>query len=212
MGGVKLAQMGNCLTIVPYYQHPIPTRFTTYRGAGMIFDNGRTVLCGYESSKSYRFGSYGQSSSAGQSEPLKKHPALYGIGGKRETTDANYRETAAREMLEELFGLQTIPRNTLQRVLVIVPQEETMVDGYVMLRYRFSDLVQMMLTLRDQKSPLYRTMPTTVSDLVLGRRLLNRPVETSHLCLLPMISPAPNVSEDLADDIRRLLSERTHDG
>jgi hypothetical protein len=191
-GGVKLAQMGNCLTIVPYYQHPIPTRFTTYRGAGMIFDNGSTILCGYE--------------------PPKKHPALYGIGGKRETTDANYRETAAREMLEEMFGLQTIPRNILQRVLVIVPQEETMVDGYVMLRYRFSDLVCMMLTLRDQKSPFYRTMPVTVSDLVLGRRLLNHPVETSHLCLLPMISPAPNVSEDLADDIRRLLSKRTHIG
>ena len=164
----------------------------TYRGAGMIFDNGRMILCGYE--------------------PLKKHPALYGIGGKREATDANYRETAAREVLEEMFGLQTIPRNILQRVLVVPPRSEEIVHGYVMLRYGFDDLVCMMLSLRGQQTPYYRAMPTTVSDLVLGRRLLNRPVETSHLCLLPMVSPAPKVSEDFADDIQRLLSERTRSG
>lgn len=171
----------------------------------MIFDNGRTILCGYE--------------------PGKKKPALYGIGGKREDGDANYRETAAREVLEELFGLHRSGREILQRVLVIPPREETMVDGYVMLRYGFDDLVLMMLTLRDQQTLYYRAMPTTVSDLVLGRGRvpgadmtrsaghndpshIMRGAEMSHLCLLPMVSPAPRVSSDLAEDIHRLLSAR----
>ena len=173
---------------MPYYQHPVPERFTTYRGAGMIFDNGRTILCGYE--------------------PGKRKPALYGIGGKREEGDANYRETAAREVLEELFGLHRVPREILHRLLVTPPRSEEIVHGYVMLRYGFDDLVLMMLTLRDQQSLYYRAMPTTVSDLVLARgRVPN--AEISHLCLLPMVSPAPRVSSDLAEDIHRLLSART---
>lgn len=172
---------------MPYYQHPIPVKFTTYRGAGMIFDNGRTILCGWE--------------------PGKRYPALYGIGGKRETTDADYRHTAAREMLEELFGIHHPPRTILQRILLASPREETIVHGYVMLRYGFDDLVMMLLTLRDQQSPYYRTMPQTVSDLVLARRCIVT-VEMSHLCLLPMVTPAPRVSKDLADDIFRLLSVR----
>jgi hypothetical protein len=182
--------MGNiCGTeaVVPYYQHPIPTTFTTYRGAGMIFDNGRMILCGFE--------------------PGKRHPALYGIGGKREATDANYRETAAREVLEELFGLVAPPRAIQQRILMIPPREEVIVHGYVMLRYSFDDLMMMLLTLRDQQSPFYRTMPQTVSELVLGRGHVPQ-AELSHLCLLPMVTPAPKVSKDLADDILRLLTVR----
>ena len=159
----------------------------TYRGAGMIFDNGRTILCGYE--------------------PGKRKPALYGIGGKREEGDANYRETAARETIEELFGIQSPPRDILQRVLMVPPRSEEIVHGYVMLRYGFDDLVLMMLSLRDQQSPYYRAIPTTVSDLVLARgRVVGS--EMSHLCLLPMVSPAPRISSDLADDIHRLLSAR----
>jgi hypothetical protein len=170
---------------VPYYQHPVPERFTTYRGAGMIFDNGRTILCGYE--------------------PGKSRPALYGIGGKRETTDADYRETAAREVLEELFGIHRAPRAVLQRILLTPPREEIMVHGYVMLRYGFNDLILMLLSLRDQQSLFYRVIPQTVSDLVLARGRVPG-AEMTHLCLLPMVAPAPRVSKDLADDIVRLLS------
>lgn len=182
--------MGNtCFSeaVVPYYQHPIPTTFTTYRGAGMIFDNGRTILCGFE--------------------PDKRHPALYGIGGKREASDADYRETAAREVLEELFGIHRAPRAVLQQILLTPPREETIVHGYVMLRYGFDDLIMMLLMLRDQQSPYYRTMPLTVSDLVLARGRVPG-AEMSHLCLLPMVIPAPKVSKDLADDILRLLTAR----
>lgn len=181
-------KMGNtCCSeaVVPYYQHPIPAIFTTYRGAGMIFDNGRTILCGYE--------------------PGKREPALYGIGGKREMTDANYRETAAREVLEELFGFRALSKALIQRILVIPPREETIVHGYVMLRYGFDDLVAMLLTLRGQQSAFYRAMPQTVSDLVLARGRVAQS-EMSHLCLLPMVTPAPTVSKDLADDICRLLT------
>ena len=180
----------------------------TYRGAGMIFDNGHTILCGYEPSKSIGCGRYGQSSAACQAEPGKRIPALYAIGGKREATDANYRETASRETIEELFGIQNPSREILQRILLFAPHEEMIVNGYIMLRYGFGDLVAMMLTLRDQRSPFYRTMPTTVSDLVLGRRDVTGS-EMSHLCLLPMVSPALSVSSDLADDIRRLHLERS---
>jgi hypothetical protein len=153
----------------------------------MIFENGRVILCGYE--------------------PGKRQPALYGIGGKREAGDANYRETAAREVLEELFGFQKISREILHRVLVVPPRSEDIIDGYVMIRYGFDDLTAMILSVRNLQSPYYRTMPFTVSELVL-KRIAPRTarIETSHLCLLPMISPAPKVSADLAADIHRLLS------
>lgn len=199
--------MGNCCSAgIPYYQHPIPAKFTTYRGAGMIFENGRVILCGYE--------------------PTKRYPALYGIGGKREASDANYRETAAREVLEELFGFQKPSREILHRVLVVPPRGEEIVGGYVMIRYGFDDLTAMMLTLRNLQSPYYRRMPVTVSELVLKRDApctvdtpciagsnasshTMRGVETLHLCLLPMVTPAPQVSADLAGDIQRLLTERS---
>jgi hypothetical protein len=154
----------------------------------MIFDNGRTILCGYE--------------------PGKRHPALYGIGGKREETDTDYRYTAAREVLEELFGIHHPPREVLLRILVAVPREELMIHGYVMLRYGFDDLVMMLLSLRDQQSLFYRIMPQTIGDLVLARGRVPQ-AEMTHLCLLPMVSPAPKVSKDLAGDIERLLTERT---
>jgi hypothetical protein len=193
-------KMGNCYSgDIPYYQHPVPERFTTYLGAGMIFDNGHTILCGYEPYKSN-----------------KKQPALYGIGGKRESTDFNYRETAAREVLEELFGLVAPSRATIQRILVILPRQEVIVGGYVMLRYGFDDLVQMLRTLRKQASPYYHVMPQSVSDLILKRgrvagidpSYIMRDAELSHLCLLPMVLPALRVSKDLATDIARLLSEK----
>lgn len=151
----------------------------------MIFENGRVILCGFE--------------------PGKRQPALYGIGGKHEAGDANYRETAAREVLEELFGFQKIPRDILHRVLVVPPRGEEIVDGYVMIHYGFDDLTAMMLSVRNLHSPYYRVMPFTVSELVIGRRHIAGS-EMSHLCLLPMISPAPKVSADLAADIHRLLS------
>jgi hypothetical protein len=159
----------------------------TYHGAGMIFDNGRTILCGVE--------------------PSKRTGGLYGIGGKRESTDANYRETAAREMLEELFGLHRPSRALLQQILVAPPREETTVDGYVMLRYGFDDLVLMLRILRGQTSPFYNKMPTNISELILTRRHVAK-AEMTHLCLLPMIYPALQVSSDLANDINRLLKSR----
>lgn len=178
--------MGNCCSGgTPYYQHPIPTHLTTYRGAGMIFENGRVILCGFE--------------------PGKRQPALYGMGGKREAGDANYRETAAREVLEELFGFQKIPREVLHRVLIVPPRREEIISGYVMLHYGFDDLTAMMLALRNLQTPYYRAMPFTVSELIMSRRQIPN-AEMSHLCLLPMVSPAPLVSADLASDIQRLLS------
>lgn len=187
--------MGNCCSSnepLPYYLHPIPAEFTVYRGAGMIFDNGRTILCGAEPGK------------------VKKGrpPALYGIGGKREATDANYRETAAREVIEELFGIHRPSRELIERLLgsCTGPHEETKVDDYVMLRYRFEDLEAMLAILGDQHSPFYTRMPQSVSELVLARRA-PATAEMTHLCLLPMVTPSLRISRDLAGDIARLTAD-----
>ena len=169
----------------------------------MIFDNGRTILCGIEPSPSTEgLGKLSQS----ESEPSKHTAGLYGIGGKRESTDANYRETAAREMLEELFGFHRPSRMLLQRILLIPPHKETTVSGYIMLHYGFDDLVKMLLTLRGQTSPFYDKMPTSISELILARRHVAK-AEMSHLCLLPMTYPTLYISSDLANDINRILSE-----
>lgn len=202
-----LVIMGNICSSEPFYQQPIPLQFTVYNGAGMIFDNGNTILCGVEPFKyTKKFESYELSSSARQAERKNKsRPALYGIGGKREPTDANYRETAAREVIEELFGIQPT-RSLCQQILTSPPRDETIIDGYVILRYEFTDLLQMLRSLRNYPSPYYRSMPRTVSDLILERRT-SKTAEMTHLCLLPMVIPVPTPSHDLAEDIIRLVSE-----
>jgi 8-oxo-dGTP pyrophosphatase MutT (NUDIX family) len=161
-----------------------PEKYRSYIGAGLVITNGALILCGYE--------------------PHKRKPAIYGIGGKRESTDTTYRETAFREAMEELLGLTAIPPRTLQTMMSRKPCYIEDGHGYIMLQYSFADLDWFLGRLRGLRSPFYDRMPRTIAELLLNRRV-EASTEMTHLCMVPVVSPTPAISRDLSSDIDRIF-------
>lgn len=173
---------------------PIPEECrTAWKGAGLIFTNDAAaglILCGYE--------------------PGKRVPAIYGIGGKRESDDDTCYTTAFRETFEELLGIQ-LPRAQLGRLAGggRRPRRVDAAHGYVMFHYTFSDLEAFLKEIRLSRaqSPFYGRFPQTVAELILTRDC-KKSTEMQHLCLLPVVSPMPVVSRDLAGDVARIVAAR----
>jgi hypothetical protein len=169
---------------------PPDPRFAAYKGAGMIFTDGSVVLCGWE--------------------PRKRRPGLYGIGGKAENAvdQRDYRITAAREVLEELYGAPPPGRlvDTVAATLCVDASGTEMVDGYVMIRRDFRGLQRLLRLVAASgfRSPLYvARMPRTLEELVFSRHSAAA-TEMAQLCLLPVAARAPRISGDLGDDIERI--------
>ena len=164
-----------------------PDKYRSYIGAGLVITNGSLLLCGYE--------------------PHKRKPAIYGIGGKREPADTTYRETAFREAMEELLGLHTIPPRILQKLIRRVPIYTEDVREYIMLHYSFTDLEWFLGSLRGLRTPFYDRMPRSLGELLLNRRV-ETSTEMTHICMVPVVSPAPIISRDLSADIDRIVARR----
>jgi len=169
---------------------PPDPRFAAYKGAGMIFTDGSVVLCGWE--------------------PRKRRPGLYGIGGKAENTvdRRDYRVTAAREVLEELYGAPPPARlvDTVAATLCGDGERAEMVDGYVMIRQDFRGLRRLLglVAASGFRSPLYGVRaPRTLEELVFARKSAAA-TEMAQLCLLPVAARAPRISGDLGEDIERI--------
>ena len=173
---------------------PPDLRFAAYKGAGMIFTDGSVVLCGWE--------------------PRKRRPGLYGIGGKAERTvdRGDYRLTAAREVLEELYGAPP-PGSLVDTVAVMFcsnAAQTTIVDGsYVMIQCTFADLTRLLIQVARSgfRSPLYARMPRSLEALLFTRRS-SVATEMAQLCVLPVTERAPRISGDLGDDIERIWAEK----
>jgi len=148
---------------------PLPI-IADFLAAGTLFTNGTHVLAGYQ--KGYT------------------SPSISGIGGKREGTES-YIETALRETVEELFGLSVVPLVLLNRMKgLLEPRRIHKTGSYVLVIYNFNDLEKILeLVRRDVKvSPLYKTLPKSISELMLDRSMpVENPPEISHLCLLPVV-------------------------
>lgn len=175
-------------TVLP----PIPDDYRAWGGAGLVFTNGDLILCGYE--------------------PHKKVPAIYGIGGKRESTDTTFYHTAFREAFEELLGMG--PPVGLVGTLVAAarPQKTVKVGGsggYIMIQYNFADLAAFLNIMRSAgvRTPFYSRMPRSLEELLTARRC-RASTEMTHLCMLPVVAPAPIVSRDLGGDIERIAAEK----
>ena len=168
---------------------PVTEEYRTWTGAGLVFTNGDLILCGYE--------------------PHKKIPAIYGIGGKRESIDTTYYHTAFREAFEEILGIG--PSVGLVETLARAarPQKTVKVGGgYIMIHYSFVDLMHFLNIMRRAgvRMPFYVKAPRTVEDLLL-LRLHKVSTEMTHLCVLPVVRPAPSVSRDLAGDIESIAGQ-----
>jgi hypothetical protein len=163
---------------------PIEESHRTYMGAGTIFTNGDIILCGYE--------------------PNKKTPAIYGIGGKKEKSDATFYHTAFRETFEELFGVGP----TIGMIELIVslnpPKKILKREDYIMIQYDFEDLTNILKIANDIKSPLYKKMPKTIEELLLKRNY-KISTEMSHICILPVVL-SPAISRNLSNDMKLIIS------
>jgi hypothetical protein len=178
--------MFRCTRITVARVPSIPEEYRTWNGAGLVFTNGSLILCGYE--------------------PNKRFPAIYGIGGKRESTDTTFYHTAFREAFEELLGVAP-PRGVTEQMCGAAHSKQIVsVGGYMMIQYDFADLVTFLRVLRTAgvDSPFYARFPRTVEELLVARRH-SASTEMTHLCVLPVVSPAPKVSRDLGGDIERIV-------
>jgi len=160
-----------------------------FKSAGSIFTSGTHVLAGYQ----------------------KDHtcPTVSGIGGKREGAET-YMETAIRETVEELFGLDTVPPALVSKLTASLPPRGLhCIASYVMIVYNFNDLQEMIEIVKRKvgHSPLYKAFPKNVTDLVLKRRtdVVPRP-EVLHLSLLPLVKNF-SLDADFLEDIEIVLKE-----
>jgi hypothetical protein len=133
--------------------------------AGIVFKSETHVLMGYQPDKNM----------------------ISGIGGKPIGNETSI-ETAFRETIEELFGLQ--PSKSLMEVLVnnFGFKPEVKNDSYTMFIYTIDELLHFLCVIKSYSgsSPYYTNFPTSLDSLLFDRRT-PLGVEVSHLCMVPII-------------------------
>ena len=155
--------------------------FDNYTSAGIVFTDGKLILAGYQPYKMY----------------------ISGIGGSKKPHET-YTQTALREMLEELFEIDTIPGPLISDIVnTVKPQKVLQNKQYVMLVYTFTDLDRIfeLLSKYELSSRAYDTIPTTLIELLFSRKFREKN-EISHLCLLPLVRSS--IDKDLLEDMKLL--------
>lgn len=171
------------------------TTATEHFASGVVFTNGTHILAGYQ--------------------PNKRKPFVSGIGGMKEKSET-FLETAFREVFEELFEIYSIPKELFQDIRVLlVPKHILRTDGYWNLVYTFKDLHSLLALMKKHnvESELYEDLPSTLYGLVVDRKLVQKKVEISHLCVLPLVKHNSNthyVDPCFLDDIPKLLEIQTN--
>jgi hypothetical protein len=134
--------------------------------SGIVFKSETHVLMGYQPDKHM----------------------ISGIGGKPIGNETPI-ETAFRETIEELFGIQ--PSSTLIEVLVdnFGFRPELKNGSYTMFVYTIDELLRFLCVVKSHSgpSPYYTTFPTSLDSLLFDRRTPPN-VEVIHLCMVPIIS------------------------
>jgi 8-oxo-dGTP pyrophosphatase MutT (NUDIX family) len=165
----------------------LPTH-SEFAAAGTLFTNGSHVLAAYQKDST--------------------NPTVSGIGGKREGSET-YMETALRETVEELFGIEKVPYGLVCKLIVkLEPMKVQKIGSYVIVVYNFSDLEKITeIVKRDLKSsPLYSTFPKTISDLVLTRNRGEKShPEVLHIAILPIVKNSI-LDVDFIEDVRVVLN------
>lgn len=145
-----------------------------------MFTDGKFVLAGYNPKKFY----------------------ISGIGGKAEGNETPI-HTAIREVLEELFELETIPED-LKTVLYENLTFDTVFssNGYTnfIMDFRYDlEVFFEAISKFDVRSRVYSTIPQTLEQLLMTRIVVPE-AELSHLMLIPCVYNI-GLDEKFIDDI-----------
>jgi len=156
--------------------------------AGIVFTDGKLILAGYQ--------------------PKKTYPYISGIGGLKKNNETP-QETAIRETLEEIFHIENVEEHILDLIKSIISSKTITNGTYVFFVYSFNDLEKLLNIVNNFgiKSPLYKQIPTTLSELMLNRDTAIES-EISHLCLLPLVkhdNKLPLVDKNLIKDMKQIL-------
>jgi hypothetical protein len=184
---------------LPTSSLPLPSfpSFPGYTGAGILFASGPVALAGIQK--------YWRVAKQGGDKGNRPHGVLSGLGGRKEAADADWLDTAWREVVEELFHLKAVPAALLQalrsHIPLPIPPLVICTSGYVLLHLGFVELEVALGLCRTHgiQSELYTTMPTTVAELVL-KRSPSPDAELGPLALLP-VAHRVVISEQFAGDL-----------
>ena len=138
--------------------------------AGIVFKSETHVLMGYQPHKAM----------------------ISGIGGKPHEHELLI-ETAFRETIEELFGIDP-PISLIHTLINTFNAGKVSNDGYTMFILPFSDIPLFLSIVSAFGSPYYSNFPTTITDLILNRRAPHD-AEVTHLALVPIILDAFQVDQ-----------------
>ncbi len=164
------------------------TRFPDYKAAGIAFTDYTTILCGRHAFKRGR------------------KPFLSGFGGTKHLQDLDWIHTAWRETIEELWGLPSVPPHIVNQLRTEIKIRHILSQpGYVQILLHLEDLKDVCRILRRNglASPLYKSYPTGLEDLILRRRIGQ--TEITHLCLLPFLEEPVVVAAEFAADIGHMV-------
>lgn len=133
--------------------------------SGIVFKSETHVLMGYQPDKNM----------------------ISGIGGKPIGNETPI-QTAFRETVEELFGVQPSPEVVDALSYSFNLRIPVVNSNYTMFIYTIDDLVQFLYIAKSLlgSSPYYQTFPLTLNALILDRRAPPN-VEVTYLALIPII-------------------------
>ena len=140
----------------------------TFQAAGVLFTDGTQVLAGFQ--------------------PLKEEPSISGFGGGREGRET-IRETAFRELLEELFDPDpSFDLKPLIQVLKERYKKDPIIkkNTYRFLILPFRELTAILALVKaiGMRSQVYTAIPITIADLIKKRK----PLPTSEISTLHLLS------------------------
>jgi len=133
-----------------------------FSAAGVLFTDGVHVLAGFQPNKA----------------------SISGFGGSRERGET-IRQTAFREVLEELLEPEEIPASLLQTLVARYKEYPVTRKGsYRFLTLSFADLLFILQESKDLKSTLYKSTPRSMTALLKKRK----PTPSTEVTTLMLLS------------------------
>lgn len=147
-------------------------------GAGCLFIQGNFILVGY----------------------TPKYKKWSGIGGKIEAKET-LRQTAIREMVEELFGLKPTQKiiNDIDKLLIsskIIIRENY---GILPISFELYNYISLVLFTNRCVSPYYKTIPMKFIDLVQNRIPMDN-AEITELKVVNYTLNNPDIDKNIIAD------------